>query len=309
MRFGIVGAGAIGCLFGARLTLAGYEVTLIHRDPSIVRTIQKNGIGIREIDRKIKWVRVPARKGPAQLRGIDVLIVAVKAFDTSAMAASYRGLLPRETTILSLQNGLGNVEALRSRLKNNLLAGSTTEGALSSGPGTVTHTGRGLTFIGDPRSVNTNISFRIKSAFDEAGFHTKISSNIKGVLWTKTIVNAAVNPLSTLTRLPNGKLAQNAQVQELARRTMDEGILVSHAARVKLVGDPKKLWGRILWSTRANKSSMLQDIERGKRTEIRQLNGALVRYGEKMHVKTPINYVLTKLVQGLEKSSKAIGGS
>src|SRR4029077_4955308 len=222
---------------------------------------------------------------------------------------SYRGLIPRETTILSLQNGLGNIEALRSRLKNSLLAGSTTEGALSTGPGTVSHTGRGLTFIGDPRGVNTDITSRIKIAFNEAGFHTKLSSNIRGVLWTKTIVNAAVNPLSSLTRLRNGKLAQNAQIQEIARRTMDEGILVSHAAGIKLVGDPRKLWGKILWSTRANKSSMLQDIERGKRTEIRQLNGALVLYGEKTRVKTPINYVLTKLVQGLEESSKTRGGS
>jgi 2-dehydropantoate 2-reductase len=309
LRFGIVGAGAIGCLFGARLALAGYEVELIHRDSSIVRAIQKHGIGLREIDRKLKWVRVLARKGPAQLPGTDVLIVAVKAYDTSAMATSYRGLLPRETTILSLQNGLGNIEALRSRLKNNLLAGSTTEGALSSGPGTVTHTGRGLTFIGDARGVNTEIGSRIKIAFDEAGFHTKISSNIQGVLWTKTIVNAAVNPLSSLTRLHNGKLAQNAQIKEVARRAIDEGIQVSHAAGIKLVGDPRKLWGKILWSTRANKSSMLQDIERGKSTEIRQLNGALVSHGEKMRVKTPINYVLTKLVQGLEESSKTRGGS
>jgi 2-dehydropantoate 2-reductase len=305
LRLGIVGAGAIGCLFGARLTLAGYEVTLIHRDSSVVRTIQRNGIGLKEIDRKVRWVRVPALKGPAQLHGIDVLIVAVKAYDTSAMAASYRGLIPHETTILSLQNGLGNVEALRSRLENSLLAGSTTEGALSSGPGTVTHTGRGLTLIGDPRGVNTSSSSRIKVAFDEAGFQTKVSSNMQGVLWTKTIVNAAINPLSSLTRLPNGQLAQNAQMQKLGRRIMNEGMIVSHAARIKLVGDPKKLWGKILRSTTANKSSMLQDVERGKSTEIMQLNGALVSYGEKTRVKTPFNYVLTKLVQGLEQSSKS----
>lgn len=309
MRFGIVGAGAIGCLFGARLTLAGYDVTLVHRDSSIVRAIQKNGIGLREIDRKFEWVRVPARKGPTQLPGTDVLIVAVKAYDTSAMAASYRGLLPLETTILSLQNGLGNLEALRSRLKNKLLAGSTTEGALSTGPGAVTHTGKGLTFIGDPQGAGEDLRSRIKIAFDDAGFRTKISSNIQGVLWTKTIVNAAINPLSSLTGLPNGKLAQNAQLQEVARRAMDEGIAVSRAAHIKLVGDPRRLWQKILLSTRANKSSMLQDVERGKMTEIRQLNGALVSYGEKTRVKTPINSVLTRLVQGLEESSQRTGGS
>jgi 2-dehydropantoate 2-reductase len=304
LRIGIVGAGAIGCLFGARLRLAGHDVTLIHRDPSVVRAIQKNGVGLQEFDGKFKRVRVTVQKGPAQLPRTDVLIVAVKAYDTRAVAVSYRGILPPATTVLSLQNGLGNVETLHSTLKNDLLGGSTTEGALLSGPGSVIHTGRGLTVIGDPRGATTDICSRIKTAFDMVGFQTKTSSNIRGVLWTKAIVNAAINPLSSLTKLPNGAIAKNAEIQEIARKTIDEGISVSHAAHIRLVGDPRKLWRRILLSTRANKSSMLQDIERGKMTEIRQLNGAIVSYGEKARVKTPVNYILTKLVLGLEESSK-----
>jgi 2-dehydropantoate 2-reductase len=304
LRFGIVGAGAIGCLFGARLRLAGHDVTLIHRDPSIVRAIQKNGVGLREIDGKFTRVRVPARKGPARLLMTEVLIVAVKAYDTGSVAASYRGRIAPETTILSLQNGLGNIETLRSTIRNDILAGSTTEGAFSLGPGSVVHTGRGLTVIGDPRGAETDTCFRIKIAFNKAGFQTKASSNIRGVLWTKAIVNAAINPLSSLTRLPNGALAKNAVIEEIARRVMDEGISVSHAARIKLVGDPRKLWRRILLSTSANKSSMLQDIERGKMTEIRQLNGAIFSQGKKTRVRTPVNGILTKLVLGLEESFK-----
>jgi 2-dehydropantoate 2-reductase len=283
--------------------LAGHGVTLIHRDSAIVRAIQRNGVRLREVDKTFKRVRVPVRKGPARLPGVEVLIVAVKAYDTGAVATSYRGIVPLDTTILSLQNGLGNVETLQSALKNHILAGSTTEGAFSLGPGYVVHTGRGVTVVGDPREADSDACARIKIAFDDAGFQTKINPNIRGVLWTKAIVNAAINPLSSLTRLPNGALAKNAAIREIALRAMDEGISVSYAARIRLVGNPKKLWRRILLSTKPNKSSMLQDIERGKMTEIRQLNGAILSHGKRTGVKTPVNGILTKLVLGLEESS------
>jgi len=305
LRFGIVGAGAIGCLFGARLRLAGHDVTLIHRDPSVVRAIQKNGVNLRDLDGTHTKVRMPVRRGPAKLLGTEVLIVAVKAYDTRVVAASYRGMVSTEMTLLSLQNGLGNVETIQSMFKNEVLAASTTEGAFSLGPGYVVHTGRGLTLIGDTRGANSDTCSRTKIAFDRAGLKAKTSSNILGVLWTKAIVNAAINPLSSLTKLPNGALAKNAGIQEIARSVVDEGISVSHAARIRLVGDPRKLWRRILLSTGANKSSMLQDIERAKMTEIRQLNGAILSLGRKIRVKTPVNEILTKLVLGLEESSKA----
>jgi 2-dehydropantoate 2-reductase len=291
------------------LILAGHGVTLIHRDSAIVRAIQRNGVRLREVDKTFKRVRVPVRKGPARLPGVEVLIVAVKAYDTGAVATSYRGIVPLDTTVLSLQNGLGNVETLQSVLKNDILAGSTTEGAFSLGPGYVVHTGRGLTVIGDPQGANSDTCSRIKIAFDKAGLQAKTSANIRGVLWSKAIVNAAINPLSSLTRLPNGALVKNAAVQEIARKVIDEGMSVSHAASIGLVGDPRKLWRRILLSTKANKSSMLQDIERGKMTEIRQLNGAILSHGHKTRAKTPVNEILTKLVLGLEESSMTMSGA
>jgi 2-dehydropantoate 2-reductase len=228
----------------------------------------------------------------------------VKAYDTKAVAESYRRIVPLETTVLSLQNGLGNVEILQSALKNQLLAGSTTEGAFLLGPGSVVHTGRGLTVIGDPRGTKSDACSRIRIAFEDAGFQTKISSNMAGVLWTKTIVNAAINPLSGLTRLPNGALAKSSEIQKIGFQVMEEGMSVSRAERVRLAGDPRKLWRKILLSTKANKSSMLQDIERGKTTEIRQLNGAILSRGKKRGIETPTNGILTKLVLGIEESSK-----
>jgi 2-dehydropantoate 2-reductase len=285
--------------------MAGHDVTLIHRNPSVVRAIQKNGVNLQDLDGTLTKVRVPIRKGPTKLVGTEILIVAVKAYDTRVVAARYHGSVPPETIILSLQNGLGNVETLQSLFKNEVLAASTTEGAFSLGPGQVLHTGRGLTLIGDTLGAKSDTCSRIKTAFDGAGLKAKISANIRGVLWTKAIVNAAINPLSSLTRLPNGALAKNRGIQEIAYSAMNEGIWVSHAEHIRLVGDPRKLWRRILLSTRANKSSMLQDIERGKMTEIRQLNGAILSHGRKTRVKTPVNGILTKLVLGLEESSRA----
>jgi 2-dehydropantoate 2-reductase len=304
LRFAILGAGAIGCLFGARLKLAGQDVTLIHRDRSVVEGIRKNGLSLREIDKTVTRVRVPVRRGPFRLRGIEVLVVTVKAYDTNEVATSYRGMLTDETTILSLQNGLGNVETLRSRLRNDILAGSTTEGAFSLGPGAVAHTGRGLTTIGDLRGADQDTSSRVKIAFDKAGFFTNVSSNMQGVLWTKAVVNAAINPLSVLTRLPNGVLAKSLTIQRIAFRIMAEGVRVSQAEGVKLMGDPRKLWRRVLLSTSENKSSMLQDIERGKTTEIRQLNGMIVSRGRTRGVDSPLNRILTELILGIEESSK-----
>src|SRR5207249_4588877 len=198
LRFGIVGAGAVGCLIGARLRLAGHDVSLIHRDPFVVRAIQKNGVRLQDLDGTLIKVRMPVRKPPAKLVGTEVLIVAVKAYDTKVVAASYSGIVPLETTLLSLQNGLGNVETLQSTFENEVLAASTTEGAFSLGPGYVVHTGKGVTLIGDTRGANGDTCSRIKIAFDRAGLQAKISSNIRGVLWTKAIVNAAINPLSSL---------------------------------------------------------------------------------------------------------------
>jgi 2-dehydropantoate 2-reductase len=161
-----------------------------------------------------------------------------------------------------------------------------------------------LTAIGDLNGATQDTSSRVKNAFDNAGFSTEISSNIQGVLWTKAIVNAAINPLSVITRLPNGALAESVAIQRIASRIMAEGVRVSRAEGVKLTGDPRKLWRKILLSTSENKSSMLQDIERGRTTEIRQLNGTIASRGRTRGVDSPLNRILTELILGIEESSK-----
>jgi len=138
------------------LRIAGHDVTLVHRDPIVIQAIKKNGIKLQDIDGTLTKVGVPVQKGPTRLPGTEVLIVAVKAYDTRAVATSYRGMIPPEATVVSLQNGLSNVETLQSAFRNEILAASTTEGALSLGPGYVVHTGRGVTLIGGARGANSD---------------------------------------------------------------------------------------------------------------------------------------------------------
>ena len=166
----------------------------------------------------------------------------------------------------------------------------------------ILHTGQGLTTIGSPASDVSKLGSDIKKTFNEAGLRTSINPNIDGVLWTKTIVNAAINPLTALTRLTNGELSKNNSMIEIGSETVSEGLKVSRAEHVRLVGDPRKLWREILESTRENKSSMLQDIEKGRKTEIRQLNGVIVSRAKRAGVRVPFNEILTKLVLGLEFS-------
>ena len=302
MRIAIVGAGAIGCLFGSRLSLAGNDVTLIHRSNLVVRAIHRHGVILRESRGKPRAVHVPIKRGPLEISDVDLLIVTVKAYDTKGVATSYRGKIGPAITVLSLQNGLGNVETLRSYLKRPVLAGSTTEGSLYLGPGRIRHTGRGLTVIGSPKADSLEIDPVMKRTFNAAGFRTTVDPNINGVLWTKTLINAAINPLTALTRMSNGALSRRKALIEVGSEVISEGMMVSRAEHVKLVGDPRRLWKKILVSTRGNKSSMLQDIETGKMTEIRQLNGAIVSHAKRVGVRVPINETLTKLVLELEFS-------
>jgi 2-dehydropantoate 2-reductase len=142
----------------------------------------------------------------------------------------------------------------------------------------------------------------VARAFREAGFKTVISSNMKGVLWAKAIVNSAINPLSAITRLRNGDLYKTHELREVAFKIVDEGSAVARANSILLEPSPKRLLARILASTSRNKSSMLQDVEAGRKTEIRQLNGSIWHLGGKVGMSAPFNELLTKLVLFLERS-------
>lgn len=235
---------------------------------------------------------------------VDLILVTVKAYDTRKVASMLRIAIGPRTAILSLQNGLGNVEALSREVKReSVLAGSTGESAMSIGPGEVIHTGRGRTWIGELDGKVSKRCLAINEVFRKSGFASEITVNVNGILWAKAIVNSAVNPISALTGLPNGELRRLA-LKELGEKVVKEGETVARAAGVSPRPYPRRLMSDVLSLTSRNKSSMLQDIENKRMTEIRELNGAISRFGKRFGVGTPYNDLLTTLIIGRETSVK-----
>jgi 2-dehydropantoate 2-reductase len=233
----------------------------------------------------------------------DLVLVTVKAYDSKAVASLLKKSSIRNVPVLSLQNGLGNVEELTRRLgAGSTIAGTTTEGAMTTGPGAVIHTGRGMTWVGEMNGKLSDRCLTIQGAFRKAGFSTIISNNIKGVIWAKAIVNSAINPISAITHVRNRDVRRIPELRGIASTAVDEGSAVARASGILLKPSPKSLLAKVLAQTPRNKSSMLRDIEAGRKTEIRQLNGSISRLGSLVGVSTPFNDLLTKLVLALERS-------
>jgi len=303
LRIVIVGAGAIGCLFGIRLHGSGQSIVLIHHNRQTVASIRNKGVTLKELSGRIIRRRVEVNQSLSERDHPDLVVLTVKAYDTEMAARSLKRQVGRKVPILSLQNGLGNIETLsRYFPASSIIAGTTTEAALQTRPGLIAHTGRGFTWIGEVTVRATKRCITIKKIFRNAGFRTETSSNINGVIWSKAIVNSAINPISALARVPNKDLLRIANLTDASRKLISEGLEVAQARGVRLSPRPALLLSKILASSGKNRSSMLQDIETGKRTEIRQLNGWLAAIGKRLGVRTPYNSLIAQLVLGLEAS-------
>lgn len=286
---------------------AGQNVLLIHHRRNVAASIQERGVRIRELSGKVVRVHIKTRTRLSRLDKPDLVLVTVKAYDSEEVASLLKKSVKRNLPVLSLQNGLGNVEALRNRLgADSTIAGTTTEGAMTTGPGAVIHTGRGITWLGEMDGTVSDRCLRIQNAFRKAGFITIISNNINGVLWAKAIVNSAINSITAITRVRNGDVRRIPELREAASKVVEEGIAVARARGILLRPSPKSLLSKIFVLTPRNKSSMLQDIESGRKTEIRQLNGSISYEGSYVGVSTPFNDLLTRLVLGLEKSQRGL---
>jgi 2-dehydropantoate 2-reductase len=295
-----MGAGAIGSLFGGLLAEGGNNVTLIARE-SHAKAIERNGLIIEGASGK-HVVKVKAVTKPAYLKEtFDLILLTVKAYDTRQAVTEAQALMGNTSVLLCLQNGLG-MEEIASEIigRDRVLRGVTINGVLLKEPGLVVHTGKGETTIGE---LNREISERTKKiaeVFSKAGLPTKVTNNIEGMVWTKILINAGVNPFGALTGMKNGELIMVPELKELMVETVIEGTNVAKKIDVKLEGDPVSLMIKTAEMTAQNKNSMLQDVEKGKRTEIDFINGAISNLGKRVGVKTPLNSLLTSLVKGLE---------
>jgi len=302
MRIGVVGAGAIGSLFGGLLADSGNEVVLVGR-PSHMEAIQNSGLLMKGFKNKhIRNLKAEIRAADLKPIEFDLILLTVKSYDTEQAAVQARHIAKNKVSVLCLQNGLGVEEAAAKNLdKNRLLRGITFCGATLEAPGVVVYNGRGETIIGDPYHSNGNEDLNIfVDVFRKAGLPTRVVEDIQSDVWTKTLVNAGINPYTAILGIKNGELLKLRGVKDLMARTVLEGAEVARKRGIRFQKDIVQLMFKTVESTADNVSSMLQDIRKGKCTEIDFLNGAISKLGYGENIPTPLNDFLTMLVKNLE---------
>ncbi len=312
MRFLVMGAGAIGSVFGGLLTKTGEDVTLIGRDPHIA-AIRAHGLKINGIwgEHKVRIARTVT--SAAQLAGekFDVVLICVKSYDTAHAVRQVIPCIHQMSLLVSLQNGLGNIETIAESVGwERTLGGRVIFGAEVVEPGWVrvtVYAEEVMLGAKDERVARERIE-SIVECVNRAGIPSLFTADIEKFVWSKVLYNAALNPLSTILRSPYGYLLENEGTREIMRMIVEEIFRVANARDVALFwNQPREyidlLFGRLIPATAQHHPSMLQDILRNKPTEIDAINGAICRMGDECGVRTPVNNLLCTLIKALEKAS------
>ena len=303
MKTAIVGAGSIGSLLAALLCKSKEEVWLLAKTEEEAKKINADGISVEGVSGN--WqARVKAASDPKDVQECGLVVVCVKAYDTKSAARAARQMVAEEGVVLTLQNGMGNIELLQDVVgQEKVIGGITNMGAVLLGAGKVRHAGKGDVVIGRLDGKVPVAMRAIRERFTRAGIETKVSKEIRGALWAKLLINAGINPLTAVTRLNNGSLVEIKEVRELMRQAVSEGARVAKRKRIKLAyEDPLAKVEAVCEATASNISSMLQDVLAKRRTEVEYINGFIVRQGQELGIPVPVNVVLLNLVKTIEAS-------
>lgn len=295
MEILVFGAGAMGSFFGGLLS-AHEDVILVGRRDHMA-AIRAHGLRISgktvRIARPRTATRVPAAVNP------ELILISTKAYDTQAAMSELRRFA-RTVVFLTLQNGLENADVI-ARTASRVVAGTTAHGVMFLGPGEVRHGGIGDTAIGAWRGVDRADLVRVRDVFEEAGIRTRVSDDARRELWSKLVVNTSINPLAALAGVPNGRLVQDKGLAKLLEATCREAAAVAQTAGVALDADEMVRRTRLVARrTAANRPSMLQDLDRGRRTEIDAITGAVLRAAEHGSRDAPLARALYALVRARE---------
>lgn len=296
----IVGTGAMASLFAARLAAADVSVVMLGSWPQGLAALREHGVRlVDEIGERIYPVRVISDS--ADCVGMSQALVLVKAWQTARAARQLAECLAPDGIALSLQNGLGNKEILTEYLGvERAGTGITTLGATLLNPGQVRAGGEGVISLGNHAGLNSLSDLLVKS-----GFQVEFVADIDALVWGKLVVNAAINPLTALLRVPNGDLLSRSSAKILLSKVAQEVAAVATASGIELPFDaPVSAAEDVARRTASNYSSMLQDVMRGTPTEIDAICGAVMRVGGKVEVPTPTNEMFYHLVTALNAETR-----
>lgn len=284
---GIVGAGSLGTLLALKLQKAGHSVSVLARSPGRRDALRREGLR--------------SDSDPAVLRGATLAFLCVKSYDTAGAVPALRALDP-VTGICSLQNGWGNLEILESRLPGvPLIAGATTLGAYFDETGTFHASTDGSTTLAPWGATEFRWAEYAATLLEGAGLHAEAARDARPVLWRKLVLNAAVNPLSALSGRTNGAILESGALRRLAEAAAMEGSRVGVAlGYLDPAFDPVPALTRLLEETRENRSSMAQDLERLRRTEVDAILGSIVRAAAERGARVPVLESLAVLIRVAE---------
>jgi len=305
LKIAVLGAGALGCAIGAALTQAGHETWLLNRSAGHVEALQRDGLRVDDAA-GTRVVPVRASTRPDEVGIADLVVVLVKSFHTESAMRGALALVGPDTLVLSLQNGLGHEDILAGIVgRERVLAGKTYVGGVLRGPGHILSGVAGkATFVGELDGRVTPRVCAVAEAFTAAGLQTTVSDNILGTMWDKLLVNVATGALTGITRLSYGQLYDAPLLAATACAAVAEAIAVARAAGVVLsLSEPEQAWTLAAAGLAPSfKTSMLQSLEKGSITEVDFINGAVVRWGQRHGVPTPVNTTLVACIKGIERA-------
>lgn len=302
MEITIIGSGAMGCLFGSFLAESGQTVFLMDIWTDHVNAINTQGVGM-ESGGETRRIQIPATNDMTDVPKSDLVIIFVKSTQTEQAAAQAVTCLKDNGLVLTLQNGMGNADKIVKAVgPEKVIAGTTSHGATLLRPGLIRHAGIGPTLIGMWAKDNPTDLSPVTEVFCNAGIETQAVDNIHLIVWKKLIINAGINAITALTGIKNGCIVDAPPVGELVRAAVKEACDVAFAHGVELTDDSAEQVFAVAAATGPNRSSMGQDVDHKRQTEIDAINGAIVSLAKEKSIPVPVNRTLTALIRTLQSN-------
>jgi 2-dehydropantoate 2-reductase len=302
MKIAVVGAGAMGSLFGTLLAEVGNEVWLYDIWEDHIHAVNQGGLMV-EYETKTRKVRLNATTNPDTIGKCELVLVFVKSTQTESAAKTAAQLVGRNGFVITLQNGMGNADTIAAYVESNrILVGTTSHGATLLGAGNIRHAGKGPTIIGNWGGADKEFKIARHTAdlFTQAGIETTAVEDVRAVIWDKLLVNVGINAITALTGIKNGQILDLESTRELSYLAVEEAAAVARAQGIEIGEDPMSHVFQVAVATAPNRSSMGQDVDHRRPTEIGSINGFVVREARRMGLAAPVNQTLTALVETME---------
>lgn len=307
MKILVMGAGAVGAFYGARLQQAGEDVVLCARGDNL-RALREKGLEIQSPKGDIK-IAVKATDNPREFAPYDLVLFAVKSYDTEASARQLEGCLAKDGILMTIQNGVENEEILcRFFPRESVMGGNSRVGAELVAPGKILHTAIGVIEFGELDGRETPRAQRLAEVFKRAGIFGELTTDLKTIRWYKLMGNNSTNSVSALTRTTLGQMLEDPEGYNLVRTLMLETLAVGRAEGAKVTDDRVDLQLQQIQkalNAYAIKTSTLQDLEKGKRLEYDAISGAVVRAARRHGMRVPTTETVYALLKLLDKSRQS----